>query len=189
VRIVGLDLGQVSDFTALAVAERDGAAGAPPVAIRHLERWRGLAYPEQVARVHRLQSSPALAGAPLIVDQTGVGRAVVDMFRAAGLQPIGVSIHGGDVVTGGGREWRVPKRDLVAIVAVLLQARRLQIAEALPEAPTLAAELTNFRVTIDSHTAHDSYAAWREQDHDDLVLATALACWWAERPRPRWGAV
>jgi hypothetical protein len=33
-------------------------------------------------------------------------------------------------------------------------------------------------------TAHDSYEHWREGDHDDLVLAAALACWW---PRIRRG--
>jgi hypothetical protein len=28
--------------------------------------------------------------------------------------------------------------------------------------------------------------AWREGSHDDLVLAVALACWYAERvPKPR----
>jgi hypothetical protein len=38
----------------------------------------------------------------------------------------------------------------------------------------------NFRVTI-SQSGHDSYDAWRERIHDDLVLATALAVWWNER--------
>ncbi len=34
---------------------------------------------------------------------------------------------------------------------------------------------------IDSKTAHDSYEAWREGVHDDLVLSVALACWTAEQ--------
>ena len=38
-------------------------------------------------------------------------------------------------------------------------------------------------MTIDPRTTHDSYAAWREQAHDDLVLAVALACWWGEYRR------
>jgi hypothetical protein len=42
-------------------------------------------------------------------------------------------------------------------------------------------ELLNFKVKIDPQTAHDSYAAWRENIHDDLVLATALSLWAAER--------
>ncbi len=33
---------------------------------------------------------------------------------------------------------------------------------------------------IDPATAHDSYSHWREGDHDDLVLATAMACWFRE---------
>jgi hypothetical protein len=36
------------------------------------------------------------------------------------------------------------------------------------------------RSRITSH-AHDIYGAWREGAHDDLVLATALACWYGER--------
>jgi hypothetical protein len=36
-------------------------------------------------------------------------------------------------------------------------------------------------VKINIATGHDSYEAWREGDHDDLVLAVALACWTGER--------
>jgi hypothetical protein len=182
--LLGLDLGQVNDFTALVAVETTGERPNQQYAVRHIERWLGVSYPEQVQRVRTLQADPLLRAAPLVVDQTGVGRAVLDSLRAARLRPIGVTIHGGDTVTHEGSEWRVPKRDLVAVVAVLLQARRLKIADALPDAPTLVHELANFRLTIDPRTAHDSYAAWREQDHDDLVLAVALACWWGETHQP-----
>jgi hypothetical protein len=43
--------------------------------------------------------------------------------------------------------------------------------------PALKKELLNFRRKINLKTAHDSYEHWRESDHDDLVLAAALACW------------
>jgi hypothetical protein len=59
--------------------------------------------------------------------------------------------------------------------------RRLQIAASLPLADTLVHELLNFRVTIDPKTAHDSYNAWRESDHDDLVLSEAMGCWYRDR--------
>jgi hypothetical protein len=29
--------------------------------------------------------------------------------------------------------------------------------------------------------AHETFGAWREGQHDDLLLAAALAGWWAER--------
>jgi hypothetical protein len=41
-------------------------------------------------------------------------------------------------------------------------------------------EPLNFKVEIDPKTAHDSYTAWRENQHDDLVFAVALACWLGE---------
>ena len=50
----------------------------------------------------------------------------------------------------------------------------------LAPADVLVKELSNFRVKIDPVTAHDSYSAWREADHDDLVLAVALAAWWRD---------
>ena len=71
--------------------------------------------------------------------------------------------------------YRVPKRDLVGVVSVRLENRALRISAALPFAPLLKRELLNFRVKIDPVTSHDSYAAWREGDHDDLVLASAVA--------------
>ena len=68
----------------------------------------------------------------------------------------------------------------------LLQTKRLKIAQSLPMADTLVQELLNFKEKIDPKTAHDSYAAWREGIHDDLVLATAVACWYGEKgPQPR----
>ena len=36
---------------------------------------------------------------------------------------------------------------------------------------------------IDPLTAHDSYGAWREGAHDDMVLAVAIAVWWGLRWR------
>lgn len=99
--------------------------------------------------VRTYSSAPRSRGATrLVVDGTGCGRPLVDLLTQAGLNS-----------------------------QVLLQTQRLKVAEALPLAPTLVQELLNFRVKIDPQTAHNSYSAWREGQHDDLVLATALACW------------
>jgi hypothetical protein len=68
-------------------------------------------------------------------------------------------------------------------VQVLLQSGRLKVAAKLALGPLLQSEMLNFRVKIDPVTAHDSYSAWRENDHDDLVLSVAMAVWLGERPR------
>lgn len=209
--IIGVDLGQSSDYTALCVLECTGretgrfthgrgantgrgwrAGEVSPVyehhyAVRFLERLPiGTPYPVQVARVKELwQRLKAEHNAypTLVVDQTGVGRPVVDMLRAAALAPAAVTITGGDTVARDGQDWRAPKRDLVSVVQVLLQTKRLKIARDLGEAQTLTAELLAFKVSI-SLKGHDSYGndvgPWRENPHDDLVLAVALAAWYAE---------
>jgi hypothetical protein len=183
--IVGLDLGQAADFTALAVLERPADQHSNVVyALRHLRRFTlGTPYTEIVPAVSQLVAAPPLAGrVSLVVDQTGVGRAVVDMLkRSVSCQVVPVTITAGQNVTqaeNGSRH--VPKKELVTCLQLLLQARRLQIARSLPEAATLVRELENFRVKI-TQAAHETFGAWREGQHDDLVLAAALAGWWAER--------
>lgn len=84
-----------------------------------------------------------------------------------------------------GLERRVPKRDVASTIAVLLQTGRLRIARGLKESETLLRELLNFRAKI-SLSGHDSYEAWREQEHDDLVLAVGLAAWLFEKGRDGW---
>lgn len=179
---IGLDLGQSNDYTAVSVLERVGNRLENVYQVRHLERVRNVPYPQIVDKVSSMWHHPALAyNSDLVVDQTGVGAPVVDLFRKAGLDPVGVLIHGGDKVSCEGSTWRVPKRDLVGSLQVLFQSGRLKISKKLPLASVLQSELLTFKVKIDPVTAHDSYSAWREQDHDDLVLSVAMAAWWGER--------
>jgi hypothetical protein len=119
----------------------------------------------------------------LAIDATGVGAPVVDLFRRekinAELKPI--QIVGGANVSSEFGMTRVPKRDLVSVVQVGLQNRTLKIAAQLELAEVLSRELQNFQVKI-TDSANDTYGAWREGTHDDLVLAVALALWTASRP-------
>lgn len=211
---LGLDLGQAADYSALAVLERQGPPSPEAVYhCRHLQRWplrtaypaivadtAGIVADERLQRAYRdlvsrerygflseLQAEERAAIPLLAVDATGVGAPVVDLFRReemnAQLRP--VQITGGDTVTGEGGFTRVPKRDLVSVAQVALQTGRLKIAASLPEAATLTRELLNFQVKINLDTAHDSYGAWREGAHDDLVLAICLALWWGVETRAR----
>ena len=183
--VVGLDLGQVSDFTALCVAERTALSGEPPsYEIRHIDRAPlGTSYPAVVAHVGRLMATPELADrTKLVADGTGVGRPVVDLLWQAGMRAVSITITGGQRVTGGLNSWRVPKRDLVTNLQVLLQSRRLRIAADLPLAEALIGELLEFRARV-SDAGHDTWGAGR--DHDDLVLALAIAVWYGERAMPR----
>jgi hypothetical protein len=182
------DLRPITAHNMMAVSHNFGRPPHPPLYLRHLERFElGTKYTEIVGSVKRLLLREPirrrLRHTALLVDKTGVGAAVVDSFWQAGVQPLSITIHGGSAVTPEplpGHGFRVPKRDLVSATQTLLQNERLKIAESLELAPTLKKELLNFRVKVDPKTAHDSYEHWREGDHDDLVLATALACWYRQ---------
>ena len=182
---VGLDLGQAQDYTALTVIEKTQALPRPGYHVRHLERPElGTSYPAIVDRVQALMRSPELRGqAALVVDATGVGRPVVDLFRKAKLRPVAITITGGNEVTSVSGGFNVPKRDLITTLQVLFQSGDLKVASRLPLAQVLVQELLNFKVKINVKTAHDSYEAWREGVHDDLVLAVALAAWYGKRQK------
>lgn len=195
--IVGLDLGQQNDFTALTVLDRvvsvefDERLIAPIESTRafryeipHLQRFKlGTPYPEIVDAVGKLIVGlpPRKQRPDLVCDATGVGRPVVDMFEKARLHPISVTITGGfNETRAGDADHNVPKRNLVGVLQVCAQTGRLKIAEDLPEAATLISELAAFKVKL-SASGHESFEAWRESVHDDLVLSTAIAVWYAER--------
>ena len=59
-----------------------------------------------------------------------------------------------------------------------MEAGRLKVAKGLREAEALQRELAAFQRRITEHgdTAFEGVDA-----HDNLVIAAALVCWWAER--------
>lgn len=194
---VGLDLGQGMDFSALAVVERvlmlpEGMTvgefwrkphGVEPVEqwhVRALRRWElGTPYPSIVTDVVRLMRAPAMDDAMLLIDGTGVGRAVRDMFwdewdaaRFGCYPPRAITVTAGHRRNG----WNIPKTDLFAAVQVPLQQGRLLIADGLGLGEVLADELLQFRQRItDAGRELIDFERRPGQGHGDLVNALALA--------------
>jgi hypothetical protein len=184
--VIGVDLGQAQDYTAIVVLERflqplreADTRGNQRTELRHEVRYLerpalGTPYPLIVERVATLMRSPAL-------NRTGVGAPIVDLLTAAKLAPIAVTITGGNEQTQPAhRHFHVPKRDLVSTLLVAFQNRKLLIAKGLLLTDVLATELRNSRAKISIATSHDSYESWRENQHDDLLLAASLAFWWSQ---------
>jgi len=167
---VGVDLGQTNDHTAVAVVQVVGTKSH----LRHLEQLPlGTSYPAIVERIGRMVAT--LPGARLVVDGTGVGRPVVDALRAAGLSLIPISITGGNrAVRGSDGFWRVPKTELVRTVATALETGSLLVARGLPAGEAFLREMKAFGVVIG---ASGRIRFEGRGEHDDLVLAVALALW------------
>jgi hypothetical protein len=204
--VVGVDLGQSADPTAICVLEhitgvtdsgsdferhcglRTPQKPAERVDVRHLERLPlGLSYPAVVHHVASLLARRPLCGdghqrpAELVIDESGVGRAVGDIFDSANLKPIRVTITAGAEVTAqGARRWHVSKTVLISTLDARLHTGELRFAAALSEAGAMAEELKDFRRHVGAAGRY-SYEA-RVGRHDDLVLSVAIALWWAVRP-------
>jgi len=191
---LGLDLGQAADPSALAAVEKVKRQNGVdeynrPVFEsyyhgRHIQRFAlNTPYPEIVKRVKDMTETQQLAGQSLVIaDATGVGRPVTDMLVEARIPTIPV------VITAGGKEtydkdtgaWHVAKKILASNLQVLFQTGKLLFANGLPELDALVKEILNFKVKV-SASGNDTYEAWRKGDHDDMVLALAMAAWYAER--------
>ncbi len=205
---LGLDLGKLADYSALAIAEE-----RPERVIEHfskfsvapvwgddadytvpwLQRWPlGTPYFTIATDVAKLVAN--LVARPdtevqLYLDGTGVGTAVVEIFAANPTIKLLQTQFSAVVITAGHETrqehehghtvWHVPKKDLVAAAQVPLQRGKLKVAEALPEAQVLTAELRNFEVNITLNA--NAVYSHRDGAHDDLVLAVALALWGAKQ--------
>jgi hypothetical protein len=186
---IGLDLGQASDYSALCVVEReaDGEARAA-YTVRELHRWKlGTPYTRIVGDVAALAAKPPLPDSALVVDATGVGRAVVDLFRSAELPArlVPVTITGVMLAPRPqeGGAWHTPKKDLVGVMMTLIQAGRFHIVPTLKYAKVLGREIQEFRVRVTA-AGNETFEPLRARDHDDCVLSVALACWYCERGHP-----
>jgi len=184
---IGVDLGQKHDYTAIAVLEKENARRindprlymalapvAPQLLLRRLERIPlGTPYPRIVDRIRSLTHEPPLAGrCALALDGTGVGAPIVDMLLDSRLacDLTAVTITGGDHASRRSWPWvSIPRRDLIAGIQLALEKGILRIARTLPEAGALRKELVAIRADRDG------------AEHDDMVLALALACWRSNR--------
>jgi hypothetical protein len=174
---IGCDLGRNFDPTAIAIIRKINAGSAKPIfQCGHLERLPlQTTYPAQVAHIGRLLAR--LRGpCELVVDSTGVGKAVADMFQAAGLATINVTITAGDQTTNVGLDYHVPKIALVSRLQALLHNDQLKIHRGLADAQVLVEELQNFHASV-SDSGFFRFGARGSSKHDDLVLALAIAAW------------
>ncbi|HQT95790.1 MAG TPA: hypothetical protein PK435_14255 [Thermoanaerobaculaceae bacterium] len=193
--IFSVDVGQENDPAALVVGER---IGNPPARyeLGHLERFElGTRYHATVDRIAQLVEHPevALAHRFVVVDATGPGRVVMELFearlfktgerRSGLLELVGITSTDGDVVTPAKRgfpwgQYNVPKRDVVTALSVVLQGGRMAVAKGSPAAVVWQQEMQKFQRKIGRRTV--SYEAEKAAEHDDLVMANANLIWYGE---------
>jgi hypothetical protein len=203
--IAGLDCGQMHDPSALVVLERQmrlhQGALLPYFFAGHLERLPlQTPYPTMVKgmrqRLERISERSVL-----VIDATGVGRGVVDLFREGWTDydpetqerttlPGKPTIIAVTLLTNAlsqpraerWDEWHVPRRDVIMAFLLCLQHHRFQGAASLPELTTLIQEAQAFKWK--ASPKGEEYDAWSTGKHDDLLFAVAVAVWWGELYAP-----
>ena len=196
--IIGVDLGQKRDHTAIVMVEKPyrhplASVADPTLTVRMAQRLPlGTLYPTTVEVIRYVVGMAMRAGyvrgqvaCQLVVDATGVGRPVVDALQSAGLgcQVTAVTITGGDKQhyrRGEGSSMNVPKQDLMAQLLMALENGELKIAARMKEAGTLKRELLDVRMSR-RENGQIRLGADEYGQHDDLVIALALAVWRAKR--------
>ena len=192
--IAGLDLGQANDPSALAIVEVLKQPDAKPgqrfhaledmkftsrLGLRHLERLPlRMPYPAQADYVTQLLHTAPLAGnTELVIDATAIGRPVSDIFKRVGRRPVNITITSGDGWSNVEGGFHVSKLILISQLVHAVQTGAIKFAAGIKDLPALVAELKNFQIHY-SAEGRASFGA-RVGRHDDLVLALAIACWYA----------
>jgi hypothetical protein len=196
---LGLDVGQQNDYSALAAvsqlatpglfdATRQAYLPVWELQVRWLERWPlGTPFATVVRRAVAVRNALVIPGErslgkapvypPIVLDSTGVGLPLVEMFRTHHqVTPVAVVITGGDTVNATPGGFRVPKKDLIGALSVEFELQRVKIVSGLDLADDLLGELKNFRMETNAATGRTRYNAL-EGHHDDLLIAVALAVW------------
>jgi hypothetical protein len=153
--------------------------------LRHLDRIPlHTDYETIVDYICRIVSRQDLAErTSLVVDATGVGAPVFEMLRKRyppTREILGVSITAADQAKRLRHEmWTVPRRDLLYSVESLLRNRLLQVAAGTPHTRTFARELSLMERDF-TPAGRETFETAKATAHDDLLFATALACWRAK---------
>jgi len=179
---IGIDIGQKSDPTAIAVVEMEWRGPddrrADHYLCRHLSRLPlGTSYPqvterlgEIVAGVRDYKSSVRA----VYLDATGVGQPVADALKSAGVPVTPVYFTHGDRRTENeDRSVALGKAYLVSRLKVLMQGGRIHLART-EEMDAMQKELLDYEIRVNEH-ANETYGAFKTGAHDDLVTALGLA--------------
>ncbi len=153
---IGLDLARKHDFSAIVVLSSHGQ-------VCHSERFTKVGWKWQRERV--IELSHAWSNAPVIADATGVGDPFIEDLTSAGIDvhPYNMGHH-------------TKKSQLVEQLMLDIEGARMWLPK---EAERLLYELQIYRRSLT--TAGNVRYSAPDGEHDDMVIALALANWGVRR--------
>lgn len=163
---IGVDLGQMDDYTVITVIDRDTHE------LVHFDRFRNIDYPLQ--KEHIIAKAKRYNNARVIIDATGVGKPIYQDLGKSGVFVEDFTFTGKS------------KEELIGNLIVFINEGYIKI----PNIPDLVDELKAFEyIYINEKTGeklrNTRYSA-PKGFHDDCVMSLALAVWGIPMEKPRY---
>ena len=126
----------------------------------------------------------------LIIDGTGIGEAVYDIYTSLGLEPVKVIFTSGETASvernreqfsqkfGAVSGYKVPKVDMISAAQVIFQQGRIRFAEGIDFRDECFQQLQAFVGKVNEKTHNVKYENLTEDIHDDFVTMIIQACWY-----------
>lgn len=158
--VIGLDLAETTDFSVVCVLD-------PRRRVVFLDRFHRIGWDAQISRVAR--TAQLYNGATVYADSTGIGSSIVQRLRDAGavVRPYVIS--------------QTSKVDLIHNLCAMIEHRQLQLPDH-RSCPVLLDELAAYTYTTTDRGNVRMNAPGSQ--HDDCVIALALAAWGNKVTRP-----
>lgn len=181
--IIALDPAQLRDWSAIAVVDMHMVSEKRQFNydLVAMNRRQGLPYDQIVEWTSGVLKRPEfMRGQPpeFVLDATGVGVAVNDMFRAKRIRTRAVTITSGNALNRQEATIHLGKARLIGTFLSAFDAGKVHANPNMPIWPALEQEMLSFRAEM-SEQGHAKFEA-PPGEHDDMLFALALAVWYGE---------
>jgi len=184
--LISLDPAQLRDWSALAAIDMQYRPKEKRFGynLQGMHRKQGLPYDQIVDWVLKALKNPTFnqeEPPTFLLDSTGVGVAVNDMFKAKGIRSKAITITTGEIFTRVGSAYHVGKARLIGTFLGAYDAGKVWINPNMPIYPQLEKELLGFRAEMNAQGRAKFEA--EPGEHDDMLFALAMAVWYGEEVR------
>ena len=181
--ILGLDPAQLRDWSALAAIDMQYKAEKTrfEYSLVAMARKQGLPYDQIVDWVVKTLKKPEFnthAPPEFVLDATGVGVAVNDMFRAKHIRAKAITITAGNGLSREGTIFHLGKARLIGKFLGAFDAGKVHVNPDMPIWPAVEREMLSFRAEMNAQGRVKMEA--ESGENDDMLFALALCVWYGE---------